>query len=77
MRDRFDLEALIIKCWNVTEDIDTVAGAVDDTDMSANDKDKILNMLHGIRELYNVRFNTTLSLFEELVHNGTISSKIV
>jgi hypothetical protein len=42
--------------------------------MTAEDQDVLLNMLIGIKELYNARFDATFRLFETLVHDGTIAS---
>ena len=49
MADRFDLEQHIMKCWNVTEDIDLLNYNVLEKDMS---KDEISNFLLGLKTIY-------------------------
>lgn len=72
MSDRFEFEDLIFKCWRVTDDIDTVVKFTDSFDLKATDKDKLQNMLIGISELYNLRFDELTNMFSELVRNKTI-----
>lgn len=67
MADRFEFENLLMKCWNVVDDIDLVTTIVSDIDMTAEDKDRLLNILIGLRELYNARFNNTFNMFEQLL----------
>jgi len=70
MVDRFDLEQNIMKCWNVTDDIDMVYRNVMDRDMS---KDDIANALLGLQTLYNMKFEELFNNFETLVHEGKIA----
>ena len=70
MTDRFDLEQNIMKCWNVTDDIDMVYKNVMDRDMS---KDDIANALLGLQTLYNMKFEELFSNFETLVREGKIT----
>jgi hypothetical protein len=72
-RDRFLLEEYIMKCWHVTDDIETIEMFVESCDMNARDKDKLFNMLMGIRELYNQRFSQTFELFEDLIREKHIN----
>jgi hypothetical protein len=72
-RDRFLMEEFIMKCWHVTDDIDTVISYVGDIDsISAEQQDTILNMLIGMKTMYNHRFNELMDLFSELVEHGDI-----
>ena len=64
MTDRFDLEQNIMKCWNVTDDIDMVYSNVMDRDMS---KDEIANALLGLQTLYNMKFEELWENFEQLI----------
>ena len=64
MVDRFDLEQNIMKCWNVTDDIDMVYSNVMDRDMS---KDEIANALLGLQALYNMKFEELWENFEQLI----------
>lgn len=73
-RDRFLLEQKLMDCWHVTDDIDTVSEYVGESaDISASDRDRLLNMLVGMRELYNLKFQHTMDLFAELIRNGDIT----
>ena len=72
-RDRFLLEQKLMGCWHVTDDIDTVAEYIgENSDIPARERDRILNMLIGMRELYHLKFEHTLDLFSELVQKGDI-----
>lgn len=69
MTDRFDLEQHIMKCWNITEDIDLLNYNVLEKDMS---KDDISNFLLGLKTIYECKFNNLFDNFSELIENGTI-----
>lgn len=63
--NRFDLEQNILKCWNVTEDIDLLYRRImDGPDMS---KDEIANYLLGMSTIYNAKFDETFNQFEVMV----------
>lgn len=71
MMDRFDLEQKIMKCWHVTDDVDMVATMVGDmSSMSARDQDKLMNVLLGIKVLYDARFEDLFNTFGILVREG-------
>ena len=59
--NRFDLEQQILKCWNVTEDIDEVTRMLGDKGASVDD---ILNALISINTLTNSRFEDLFQMFE-------------
>ena len=69
MTDRFDLEQDIMKCWNITEDIDLLYRNVMDKDLSTDD---IANALLGMKTLYEMKFNEMFDHFEKLVHEKKI-----
>lgn len=70
MSDRFDLEQGILKCWNVTEDIDSLYTRVlESEEMSV---DEISNYLLGLKSIYDVKFDQLFKTFETLVHEGKI-----
>jgi hypothetical protein len=69
MTDRFDLEQHIMKCWNVTEDIDLLNYNVLEKDMS---RDEISNFLLGLKTIYNAKFDDLFDNFSELIRNGSI-----
>jgi len=73
-RDRFLLEDKIMQCWHVTDDLDTIAEYIADAeDIPTKHQDQLLNMLFGMRSLYNQKFTSMFNLFGELVHNKTIT----
>ena len=73
-KDRFDLEEQIMKCWNVTEDIDMVTERLLDSKtyegMPAELSDKMANALIGLKELYEMRFERLWETFELMVKQG-------
>jgi hypothetical protein len=70
-KDRFDLEDDIMKCWNVTEDLDMVLERVLDSpkfkNMPPELADKIANLLIGMKELYEMRFERLWETFESMI----------
>jgi hypothetical protein len=72
-RDRFLMETYLMDCWHITDDLDVLAEYVGDTaDISAKEKDTILNMLIGLKELYHLKHQRVFSLFEEMIHTDQI-----
>jgi hypothetical protein len=67
MKDRFDLEQQILECWNVTTDIKHVTEYVLDAPLEPNREDKISNMLIGMEELYNLKFQKLFETLEQLI----------
>jgi hypothetical protein len=71
MTTRFDLEQQILDCWNVTTDLRTLCAAVGDDQVS---QDKIMNILIGMEELYELKFDQMFRTFEkhlQEVNDGT------
>ncbi len=69
MTDRFDLEQQIMACWNVTSDIDTLCESVIESDMTT---DQIANILLGMKQLYELKFDKLFRTFEELIREGVV-----
>jgi hypothetical protein len=69
MTDRFDLEQQILACWNVTSDIDTLCEGVIESDMTT---DQIANILLGMKQLYELKFDKMFMTFEELIREGVV-----
>ena len=63
--DRFDFEQQIMSCWNVTSDLKDLNEALFESDLT---KDQISNILTGIEQLYQIRFDKLFRQFEDLVH---------
>lgn len=64
MTDRFDLEQNIMKCWNVTEDIDLLYRSVMEKEMTTDD---IANFLLGMKTMYDLKFDELFENFEKMV----------
>jgi hypothetical protein len=75
-KDRFDLEQEIMNCWKVTDDIDSVAHFVGQININAKDQDALLNMLLGMKQLYDVKFQVMFDTFEELIHAGELNANL-
>jgi hypothetical protein len=61
--NQFDMEQQIMTCWNVCEDLDTLMEGVLERDMT---RDRITNALMGMKELYQLKFETLFENFEAL-----------
>jgi hypothetical protein len=58
-----------MQCWGVTDDIEMVYH----TESLYQDQDKMMNVLLGLHELYNIRFQRMFDTFEKMVHEGKIT----
>ena len=65
--DRFDFEQQLMECWRITDDINIIYEYVCNTPTREVDQDKIANILLGIKQLYELKFNSMFDNFEELV----------
>lgn len=70
MTDRFDFEQQILKCWNVTEEIQLLNEQVLENDEFT--KDDISNYLLGLHTIYEVKFNKLFDQFGEMVKDKKI-----
>src|SRR3990167_6302159 len=71
MSDRFDLEQQIMGCWNVTTDLDTLYEGVLESGMST---DQIANILLGMKQLYELKFDKCFKTFEKLIADGSFKT---
>ncbi len=69
MTDRFDLEQHIMKCWNITDDIDLLNKNVLEKDIT---RDDISNFLLGLKTIYQCKFEELFDVFSELIEKGDI-----
>lgn len=67
--NRFDLEQEIMNCWKVIDDIDLLAEGVCEGTLT---QDQIANILIGMKDLYNMKFEKTFGIFEECISKGKI-----
>ena len=72
LSDIFDFEQNIMKCWNVTDDIDLLIDAVCDGESSQDD---LANALIGMKALYQMKFEKYGPLAEskEIANNQKTS----
>ena len=68
--DRFDLEQLILKNWEVVTEIKHLRELME----SKPTQDQIENYLLGLETIYEVKFNKLWDCFEELCQNQKITS---
>jgi hypothetical protein len=61
--DRFDFEQQIQKCWLVTDDIYELAEGVLEHNLTS---DQITNVLFGMKEMYELKFNKLWDMFESV-----------
>jgi hypothetical protein len=65
MTSRFDLEQQILGCWNLVDELDFVCELV-------QDNDKAMNVLLGLKELYQLKFEKCFNTFEQCLPNKQI-----
>lgn len=64
-----DLESEIMKCWQVTDDIDTLFSHVCESDFGKLDNDQISNALLGIKTLYDIKFSKLFETYEAVLRS--------
>jgi hypothetical protein len=69
--DRFDLEQLILKNWEITTEIKHLRELISDGKPT---QDQLENYLLGLETIYEVKFNKLWDCFEELCQNQKITS---
>ena len=72
--NRFELEDAMSNLSLVGEDIDTFIYAIGDCPIK-HTEDQLLNMLIGMKQLHDTRYQKMWDTFEQLIQNGTISDK--
>lgn len=61
MPSLYDLEQQIMETWNITSDLKTITEAIVENELS---KDQISNMLIGLTELYEIKFDKMFRTFD-------------
>jgi hypothetical protein len=69
--DRFELEQQILGCWNITDELALVTEYV--MESRELDRDKIANILIGMKGLYDIKFQRCFDTFETLVQDKRIT----
>jgi hypothetical protein len=72
--NRFELEDAMSNLSLVSEDIETIIYAIGDSPIKYTE-DQLLNMLIGIKQLHETRYQKMWNVFEHLIKNGTIANK--
>lgn len=63
-KTRFDLEQEILDCWGICDDLETIY-----SNESLNLDDQTMNVLIGLKHLYQMKFERTFATFESLIVN--------
>ena len=66
MSDRFDLEQKIMGCWSIVDELKLIADYSKDG--------KTTDMLYGLAELYQLKFEDTFECFEKSLQPSTTAS---
>ena len=69
MSVRFDLEQQIMDCWHVVDDIHVLVNNVYDHNPPLTE-DQIGNILLGMEQLYQLKFEKLFELFEEYIREN-------
>ena len=69
MKNRFDFEQEIMGVWNIIEELKVLHEGVLERDLT---NDQISNILSGMTELYQMKFEIVFETFEQLVRNKEI-----
>ena len=74
--NRFDLEDAMSNLHQIGEDIETIIYAIGDSPIK-HTEDQLLNMLIGMKQLHDTRYQKMWNVFEQLIKNGIITNKNV
>ena len=69
MKNRFDFEQEIMACWNIVEELKVLHEGVLERDLTS---DQVSNILLGLAEIYQLKFDILFSTFEQLVSKKEI-----
>ena len=72
--NRFELEDAMSDLHQIGQDIETIIYAIGDSP-TKHTEDQLLNMLIGVKQLHDTRYQKMWNTFEQLIQNGTISNK--
>lgn len=74
--NRFDLEAQIQKCWQITDEIDDLYKLVGDSPdfagIPSGVEDELMNYLLGIKTIYERKFDTLWIMFDKMIQDEVI-----
>jgi len=72
--NRFELEDAMSDLHQIGEDIETIIYAIGDSPIK-HTEDQLLNMLIGMKQLHDTRYQKMWDIFEQLIKNGTIANE--
>jgi len=72
--NRFELEDAMSDLHQIGEDIETIIYAIGDSPIK-HTEDQLLNMLIGMKQLHDTRYQKMWDIFEQLIKNGTITNE--
>ena len=67
MTDRFDLEQQIFDCWHIVDDIKVLNESICESNLTA---DEVANVLIGLEQLYQLKFDKLFRTFETCIKGG-------
>ena len=70
--DRFDFEQDILSCWGIVNELDLVINLIEKNKLSAENEDEIMNILIGLKSIYEAKFNNLFNKFEQLIKEKKI-----
>ena len=70
--DRFKLEAKIMDCWQVVQDLELIYSRTCEEQMDLNE---VTNITLGLKTLYGHRFDELFDCFEKCTHKGLFSAE--
>lgn len=71
--NRFEFEQQLLKCWTVTDMVNSVTEGTLDHGWNP---DQISNALIGIKEIYELEFNKLFGMFERGISEKAISDPV-
>ena len=69
--NRFELDEAMSNLHQIGEDIETIIYAIGDSPIK-HTEDQLLNMLIGIKQLHDTRYQKMWNIFEQLIKNQKI-----
>ena len=69
MTKPYELEAMILDCWRVCDDLTVVFKQIGDGERMPTE-DELMNALMGMRQLYDWKFEQLFNLYEEVMREN-------
>jgi hypothetical protein len=68
MAKLYDLEPMILDCWRVTNDLESVFRQIGDGERDPT-QDELMNALIGLQQVYQWKFEQLFNKYEEVMHD--------